>query len=154
MSGNISLGWGKIKMLFLSFELSRAIVNEPPILIILELIHEHFLILLMPLITKQQDPPKRIQNPTLLIIIINAKILRHNRRNERAHILINLQTNTRIERPLQNGIDQLLVVDENLVVDADLVEEAGGADLLVQVLQDVGDVTHQDVLGFHVVEAQ
>ena len=141
-------------MLFLSFELRRPIINKPPILIILQLIHEHLLILLMPLITKQQHAPQRIQNPTLLIIIINTKILRHNRRNDRPHILINLQTNTRIQRPLQNRIDQLFVVDENLVVDADLVEEAGGAHFLVEVFEDVGDVTHQDVLGFHVVEAE
>lgn len=50
--------------------------------------------------------------------------------------------------------NKFFIVDQDLVIDADFIQETGSPDSLVQMKENIRDVLHQDVFGFHVVETE
>lgn len=154
MSGDIRLEGTEVKLLKPFGEGSFADIDEPPELVILELIHEHGLVFLVSLISKEQDTSQWVQNSAFFIVVVDNELLRQDSGDDTTNLFVDFKTDAGIQGSFEDGVDELLIIDEKLVIDADFIQETRGTYLLIEMLQDIWNVPHQNVLCLHVIETK
>ncbi len=65
-----------------------------------------------------------------------------------------LKFNAAIEGSFNNLLNHLLIIDKNFVVDTYFIEEACCSNSFIQMREDIRNVLHEEMLGFHIVEAK
>jgi hypothetical protein len=65
-----------------------------------------------------------------------------------------VQFNAGFEGSIDDEPDEGSVADKHLVVEADMIEEVGGSYSSLEVGEDIGNIFHELLLAFQVVEAE
>ena len=151
-ASNITLVRTQCEVISFIDELNFVFVDESFEFVVLEPVHEQFLVDSESFVVEQEDALQCMNDLTLLVVNEGHELLIVDVLAVERIFLIQLQAG--FKSSIYYFSHQFGVGDEILVVESDLVEEVGCSHLLAKVGENVDNVVHQLLLAVEVVEAE